>query len=221
MRPHRQYDGTLDRETAQVFVPTSYLNELVAEYSRRLPNNQRLKLFEAFSPHSYSNTRSLAGWRFEINMHHSLCASATPLTFFKADGTEMQVQPTSCLLHGVSSALQDVTTSNDFYWAPFQAPFPGVDGLLGDSNGNLFAVQAAIATDYKSPLRGLAQLWEQLRAPVRRGRKWHVVFFAPDRAAATRLISMKTHAGLAGEQLEYGGTVAGVWGCVLGQRYRV
>ncbi|KAI0750632.1 hypothetical protein C8Q80DRAFT_521611 [Daedaleopsis nitida] len=219
VRPSRRNNGTLNRLMADVFVPTDYLTSILVKYAARLTKIERLKLFETFSTHDY--TRTPAGSSLERDMHRRLSvytkAALAPPTFFQ-DGTEMQVQPSSRLLSGVLSSLQTVTASDDFYWFPAWdcADFPGVDGVLGDRDGNLFALQVAAEDDgesYRSPVQGLAKLWKELREDVRAGRKWHVVFFSDERDTAAALVQQYT--GLVNDELEYGGRVHGVWGCAL------
>ncbi|KAI0742035.1 hypothetical protein C8Q80DRAFT_1110187, partial [Daedaleopsis nitida] len=210
VRPKLHANGTLNRIESHVFPPTNRVTEILEQEVVQLSNARRLQLFESFSAHSF--TRTAAGWAHEMRMHHRLCTASSPLTFFRGAETK-DVQPSTRLLAGVLSSMASVKASDAFYWVPSQSTFPGVDGLLGDSDGNLFAMQATVANDHKGPEEGLALLWDQFKAGVRKARKWHVVFFAPDHDTATRLL--QKHAQLEGMRLGHGGTVDGVWGCVV------
>ncbi|KAI0742038.1 hypothetical protein C8Q80DRAFT_1357212 [Daedaleopsis nitida] len=179
----RLFPHTLNRVTC--VPPTNRVTEILEQEVVQLSNARRLQLFESFSAHSF--TRTAAGWAHEMRMHHRLCTASSPLTFFRGAETK-DVQPSTRLLAGVLSSMASVKASDAFYWVPSQSTFPGVDGLLGDSDGNLFAMQATVANDHKSPEEGLALLWDQFKAGVRKARKWHVVFFAPDHDTATRLL---------------------------------
>jgi len=95
----------------------------------------------------------------------------------------MNMPPSSHLLPGTLTALWRVDVK-DFYWVPSVTNFPGVDSVLGDSSGNLFTIQAAIADDHTSPTLGIKRVWEQLHPDVRTGRIWHYVIVTTTMVAA-------------------------------------
>ncbi|KAI0753426.1 hypothetical protein C8Q80DRAFT_1152126 [Daedaleopsis nitida] len=190
VRPLRGNNGELNRRRAQVFIPTDYLNGIVEENTIKLTNHERLKLFEAFSSHSY--TRPAAGWIHECAMHRHLCTGSNTIELFRGNKSKT-VQTTTRLLFGVLSSLKTVTALDDFYWAPNQTNFPGVD----------------------APKEGLKVLWEKFLGPIRKARKWHVVFICDSTDTARVLV--KKYNKLKGMELGSGGKLCGVWGCVIAQ----
>jgi hypothetical protein len=62
-------------------------------------------------------------------------------------------------MSGTITSLAGAEPYTSFYWKPSVANYPGVDGVLGDTGGNIYAVQATIAGDHTSPVQGLKKLW--------------------------------------------------------------
>ena len=87
------------------------------------------------------------------------------------------------ILPGTLGGLKSARDS-DFYWIPSVVTFPGVDSVLGDSNGNLFTFQATIADDHRSPEAGIKKVWAELLPEVRTRRVWHYVAVTKTEAEA-------------------------------------
>ena len=95
----------------------------------------------------------------------------------------MNMTPSTNILPGTLGGLKGARDS-DFYWVPSVVNFPGVDGLLGDSNGNLFTFQATIAVGHTSPEAGIKKVWAKLLPEVRTRRAWHYVVVTKTKAEA-------------------------------------
>lgn len=121
--------------------------------------------------------------------------------------------PTSTrLLPGTAAALKSTDVSDGFYWIPSVIDFPGIDGVLGDSKGNIYAVQATIADRLSSPNQGLQKIWDNLQPAARKRRLWHFVVVGKEQTAVDNIVN-----GFSGRS---GGLVIGsvkvqVWGCVI------
>ncbi|KAJ3890734.1 hypothetical protein GG344DRAFT_77597 [Lentinula edodes] len=104
------------------FIPTKYLGDILEKVLARMSHETTLQPFS-----SHFLTRTGVGSIFEQNMHrHSrMCSSGTALRNSNASHHMLMHPPTHLL--------------------------PGVDGVLGDTTGNLFALQATIADDHECP----------------------------------------------------------------------
>lgn len=93
------------------------------------------------------------------------------------------MQPSRRLLSGMPSGLQTVAIDESFYWVPSATnlTLPGIDAVLGGSDGNMYAVQATIAEEHG--------LWPHIRQLVQQGRTLHVVVVADKRDVARVLTS--------------------------------
>lgn len=193
-------------------VPTIHLSSIMNEGMTQLTNQKALELFKLFCSNSY--TRTSAGWAYEQRMHVSLCHGKNPLQIFR-NGDSKAITPSSKLLPGIISALKHVMAYPSFYWIPPQSNFPGINGVLSDSQ-NVFAVQATLANDHKSPWEGLKKVWQSFDRSVRTERVWHVVVFAETRESALQLVQKFSNdrkewtLGRAKVAVE-------IWGCVFPQ----
>lgn len=212
IRPHRKLsaNGDVTKSADGIpFIPTKVLSTIFESARIEMSNDKSLQLFKAFSSHSL--TRSAAGWLHEKRMHSRL-SSGEALIIFRGD--ESKEMPTSTqLLPGTASGIASSGSSDSFYWIPSVINFPGVDGVLGDIKGNLYAVQATIARDHKSPVDGLRLVWENVGQDLR-GRTWHLLVVADSESAAHRLVTLfskkVTNLTLGRERVR-----VEVWGCVL------
>jgi len=64
------------------------------------------------------------------------------------------------------------------------ANFPGVDGVLGDTDGHVYTIQATIAEDHDDPTDGIRKVWAQMNKEVRETRTWHSVVVVDDKQTA-------------------------------------
>ncbi len=199
-------------EAKQNFIPTPHLIDTLEELRQRLTNQQCLELFFALSTHAL--TRSAAGWVHEKSMHSRLTSGGYALSIFQGT-TQKEMKPSSRLLPGTLTGLKQVGFTDSFYWMPSVANFDGVNGVLGDEDGNVYTVQATIATEHKGPEKGIKKVWDKVHPAVRTRRTWHYVIVTDNKQAADayvkewskKLLNFKL--GLA--------THVQVWGCVLGQ----
>jgi hypothetical protein len=220
IRPHREpseEEGQIKigpSGEAIPFIPTKHLSEIFEEQRvAAVSNEQSLQLFYVFSSHAFARTS--AGWIHEQKMHRLLCSGGAPAPIFR-DGQEMGMSPSTNLLPGTVAGLESVGASNSFYWIPCVANFEGIDGVLGDTDGNIYAVQAITADDHRNPKGGLKRVWEKLRPGVRTRRTWHfVVVVAKDRTVAEKCVKQFSEE-LDGDSM-LGPPRVTVWGCVLPQ----
>jgi len=193
------------------FIPTPHLIEVLR---KAYTIQQSLDLFFALS------SRALrAGFVHENSMHSRLTSGGYALSIFQGTTenpiTQKEMKPSSRLLPGTLTALKQADVTDSFYWMPSVANFDGVDGVLGDEDGNVYTVQATIATEHKGPEKGIKKVWDKVHPDVRTGRTWHYVIVTDNRQAADAYVkewSKKLRnfkLGLA--------THVQVWGCVLGQ----
>ena len=171
-----------------------------------MPNEDALKLFSALSWHSL--TRTAAGWAHELKMHKYLSCWSPPLTITQTSGPASEMQPSSRLLRGTLDRLGEVKLNDAFYWIPSVINIPGVDSVLGQSDGKLFIIQATIADDHKSPKEGMNKVWQALGNDTRRRREWHLVIVTDTTGTAESLVN-KVSRDLIGFEVD-----VQVWGCV-------
>ena len=98
------------------------------------------------------------------------------------------MRPSATLVPGTLARLKNINALDSFYWMPSVINLPGVDGVLGDAQGNLFTVQATIANDHKSPADGIRKIWTGLATNVRRARTWHFVIVGKAPASVDMLV---------------------------------
>lgn len=119
--------------------------------------------------------------------------------------------PSGHLLPGTLASLRTVKFTDSFYWIPSATDFPGIDAILGDDYGNLYAVQATMDSEHESPAEGLKKVWSYFEPTVRQWRPWHSVIVAQTQQSAQHLVTTIS-AQLAGTTLPMPVTV---WGCIL------
>lgn len=217
IRPHRQYmqNGDIKSSaTCYPFIPTGFLAELFEKSRMKISNDASLALFETLSTHSL--TKGAVGWAHEMRVHRRLCSvTKGSLPIFRDDHTQ-SMSPSSNLLSGTESGLKhpDVLDSS-FYWMPSVINFPGIDSVLGDTDQNIYAVQATVADKHKSPVEGLQKIWNKLEPDARTHRSWHFVLVTDNRTTAEKL--MKDWSDL--KHFEVGHPKVeiplSVWGCVV------
>ncbi|KZW02392.1 hypothetical protein EXIGLDRAFT_829282 [Exidia glandulosa HHB12029] len=193
---------------ATLFVPTRFLSDMLHATRASLANADALTLFFCLSKHSL--TRTPAGWVHEQAVHTLLATGQTALTIERG-AVHQQLQPSSNLLHGTLAAMAGVRTSQSFYCIPAATNFPGVDGVLGDGQSNLYAVQATIAGDHKSPADGLVQLWSTVKAC--QDFTWHILFITIDHATADGHVA--TYQGNLSVGTGQASHIVTAWGCHL------
>jgi hypothetical protein len=178
--------------SCMAFIPTPHLLAIFEEQRKNKSTQESLELFSKLSLHSL--TRTTAGWLHERLMHESLAMGGAGLSIFQGvlpltappplPITRHMRPSTARLLPGNLAGLKEAGPSNSFYWIPTVANFPGVDGVLGDTDGNVYTVQATIAEDHNSPIDGIKKVWRHFPQEVRAQRIWHyVVVTASERDA--------------------------------------
>lgn len=125
------------------------------------------------------------------------------------------MHPSAHLVPGTAAGLKHISASEAFYWMPSVMNWEGIDGVLGDADNNIYAVQATIASDHSSPAAGLTRAWLGVDPSVRLSRRWHLVVVADTTANADKLVKHFS-SQLKGFKLGSGkGVCVKVWGCVL------
>ena len=175
-----------------------------------MQNENALKLFSALSWHSL--TRTSAGWLHEVAVHKRLSRGNLPLAIspvpIQATGTSSEMLPSSRLLQGTLQGLGEAKKDDSFYWIPSVVNFPGVDSVLGQSDGKLFVIQATIAGHHKSPEEGMKKVWTALNKDTRKGREWHCVIVTDTIRAAESFVNEFSK-----DLIGFTANVQ-VWGCV-------
>ncbi|KAF9524670.1 hypothetical protein CPB83DRAFT_819839 [Crepidotus variabilis] len=149
-------------------IPTSYLAEVFWNVRAQISNAQALSLFVTLSSHWL--TRTAAGWAHEQCMHAYMTGTGKPLSLLPSG----LLHPTTRMLSGTVNALSYVGGQDNFYWFPSVEDFEGVDALLGEKD-DIYALQATIVDEHRSPIQGLRKVWNAI-APVARLKKWHIVY---------------------------------------------
>ena len=179
-------------------IPTEHLAGILEEHRtqahKALTNDQSLAMFAHLSRHV--NTRSADARIVESRMHARLLVGTEHeerLRISKSVGSgvaEHWLEPVVKLLPGTLAALGNVGDSTSFYWIPLLASSPGIDAVLGDGKGRIFALQAATqnAEDHCSPVAGLRSLWSILRPEVRSACRLHMVVVADRQETADDLV---------------------------------
>ena len=192
-------------------IPTPHLVNIFEQYQRALQNHNSLRLFTSLSSHSF--TRTAAGWLYETQVHAYLSGDHTALRIFQ-DSTEGILRPSTRLLPGTLAGLQSAGVSGAFYWVPSVANLPGIDGVLGDGDGNLFTIQVTIAEDHSSPEKGIKRLWSELPSEVRNGHIWHFVVVTETKMEANKYIK-KFSQELRHFKPGHAQNIIQVWGCAF------
>jgi len=164
-----------------IFIPTPHPISIFEERRCKLANKESLKLFCALRSHAL--TRTPAGWSHEESMHRRLGMGGVALRIFRG-AVEKVIQPSTHLLPGTLAGLKKADISNSFYWIPSVANFPGVDSILGDTDGQVYIIQATISYDHKIPIVRIRKVWQQFSREVRTQRTWHYVVVTETRQAA-------------------------------------
>ncbi|KAE9410777.1 hypothetical protein BT96DRAFT_237712 [Gymnopus androsaceus JB14] len=203
-------NNVVSSSQSQFFILTKFLTDLFDNHRSKLENKTSLELFCAFASHSF--TRTAAGWLHEQNMHSRMCASGLALDIF-ADSKSMQMQPSSLLLSGTTASFNHRGVTRSFYWIPSAINFPGIDAVLRDRK-NLFALQASIANDHKTPLEGIQKVWKEASSTIQKNCTWHFVIIAENISTAKSLRA-KFLKELDGLMLGNARVPVQVWYCVL------
>lgn len=116
-------------------------------------------------------------------------------------------------MSGTITSLAGAEPYTSFYWKPSVTNYPGVDGVLGDTRGNIYAVQATVANDHTSPVEGLRKLWRDARG-LRSANAWHVVVVADTQETMVGNVA-KFSADMADKTFGRNKITMKVWGCVL------
>ena len=165
-------------DVIKVFIPTPRLISIFEEQRCKMENHRALELFRVLSSHAL--TRTATGWRYEMEVHKRLCTKAEPLHLYHR-GAKMDIHPSTNLLPGTLSGLEQVGQEEHFYWMPSSPNFPGVDSVLGSMFRRelvIFTIQATISSDHKSPAKGFKKVWEAVRQEIRERCTWHYVVVA-------------------------------------------
>jgi hypothetical protein len=100
-----------------------------------MENKESLLLFCALSSHAL--TRTAAGWAYERSMHERLGMGGADLSNLSRPyrGAHAAIHSSPPWQIGWP---QDANLKDSFYWIPSVANFPGVDGVLGDTDGHVY-----------------------------------------------------------------------------------
>jgi hypothetical protein len=169
------------QDLGKTFIPTPHLLALFEEQRRKMANKDSIQLFCALSSHAL--TRTAAVWAHEKLIHQRLGTGGADLSIFQGS-TEVHMRSSTRLLPGTLAGLKEANPKDSFYWIPSVVNFPGVDGVLGDTDGHVYIIQAIIANTHTSPELGIKKVWEQFRPEVRTSRTWHFVVIADTKQAA-------------------------------------
>ena len=199
---------SLGSDACSHFIPTPALIDIFEDAHQSMQNENALKLFSALSWHSL--TRTAAGWLHEVAVHKHLSRGNPPLAISPATGPSSEILPSSRLLQGTLQGLGEAKHDDSFYWIPSVVNFPGVDSVLGQSDGELFVIQATIARDHKSPEEGIKKVWGALNNDARTRRRWHFVIVT-DASGVPRQLMGKLSKDVRGLEL---GVPIRVWSCV-------
>ena len=150
-------------------------------------------------------------------MHRRLGEIGAALNIFGGtaeETAEETMQPSNHILPGTLAGLKRAGLNDSFYWMPSATNFPGVDGVLGDTDGHVYAIQATISEDHKDPNEGIKKVWGHLLPEVRTGRAWRYVVVAETRRDAEKYVD-EFKEKLSDFTLGQDRTRVQVWGCVL------
>jgi hypothetical protein len=182
----RTTKGSVTSDGGKRFIPTPHLLALFEDQRRKMENRKSLELFCALSSHALTRT---ASWAHEKSMHRRLGIGGADLSIFRGP-TEEHMRPSTRLLPGTLAGLKEAGSNDSFYWIPFMANFPGVDGVLGDTDGHVYTIQATIANTHTSPQQGIQKVWEQFRPEIRTSRTWHFVAITNSEQAADAYVEV-------------------------------
>ncbi|KAF6749584.1 hypothetical protein DFP72DRAFT_852446 [Ephemerocybe angulata] len=191
-------------------IPTVDLKELFDAQAATLEKKETFALFTAFSSHSH--TRTAAGWAYEQIVHKHLSSGGEALHISSAGSDKSRLmKPSTNLLPGTEAILKRTTPGTAFYWMPSIPNFPGIDSVLANDN-QIYVLQATIATDHTSPVKGLEDIFGKLKKLQPPHCQWHYVIIGQDKSTVENL------AAKASRQLQNGTDNLknmGVWVCVL------
>lgn len=129
------------------------------------------------------------------------------------------MRPSAELVPGTVDGLKHTGASKAFYWMPSVMTWEGIDGILGDTDNNLYAVQATIASEYRNHVKGLKQGWLAVDSSARASRHWHLVVVGADVGMVDGLV--KQYSGqLEGFKLGCDQGRVQVWSCVLEELFQ-
>ncbi|KAE9402129.1 hypothetical protein BT96DRAFT_991474 [Gymnopus androsaceus JB14] len=187
LRPH--HPGGVILGNGQLFIPTQYLWDIFETAWRQLKNRDSLKLFFLLSSHAL--TQSIAGWNLGMRMHEQMCSSRACIDLIPADDSEppLSITPSTNLVPGTLAGLNQLTDTF-FCWIPLVTNFPGIDGVLGNIEGNMFTVQCMIALEHSAPNEGISKTWWSVPSAIQKGRSWHHVVVLDNQSTAEQLMSM-------------------------------
>jgi hypothetical protein len=210
---HRRVQGSgkVQWESLQLLIPTQHLINTFEEGRNKMTNSRYLDLFCTLSSHAL--TRTATGWAHEKLMHERLVVGGGALIIFQGT-TESVMQPSRRLLPGTLAGLKQAGAHDSFYWMPSAANFNGVDSVLGDENGNVYTIQATIASAHTGPQEGIRKVWDHFNSAGRAGRTWHYVIVTNNQQDANKY-EEEWSQHLQNFTLGAAHNRVQVWGCVL------
>lgn len=206
----RRPRDAMDFETLASFIPTPYLSGKLETRCCQVANKERLQLFCALSSHAL--TRSPAGRQHEKLMHSHLGNGGVALEIFDATHRST-MQPSTYLLPGTLDGLKKAAASISFYWMPSAANLVGIDGVLGTPDGQVYLIQAAIASEHTNPEKGIRKVWSNINPKIRTG-IWNFVLVTDNELDALEYVRLYLE-GLHNLTLGEDHVHVQVWGCVL------
>jgi hypothetical protein len=207
----RRGKGSVSSDRGKTFIPTPHLLAIFERERLTKTRKEALELFYALSSHSL--TRGTAGWLHEKAMHNRLVMGTEGLSIFQ-DGKERLMRPSNNLLTGTLAGLKEAEPNSSFYWIPTATNFPGVDSVLGDTDGHVYTIQATIGDDHVSPDDGIKKVWAYFDPAIRTSRIWHYVVIADSKKAANAYLKHFSEE-LCNFTLGKARAPVQVWACVL------
>jgi hypothetical protein len=203
----RRRPGSVNFVDAEPFIPTPHLINIFEKHHHEIAYKESLLWSYALSPHAL--TKASADWAHEKLTHDRLGLDRAVLKIFR-DTSEKTIQPSSRLLSGTLTGLEKAGVSDSFYWIPSVVNIPGVDGVLGNTDGHVYTIQATLSNEPNSPIEGIKKVWAQFTPEVQTGRTWHHVVVTNTNSGAVANVE-KLLEPLSNLTLPF----VQVWGCVL------
>ncbi|KAE9389933.1 hypothetical protein BT96DRAFT_1066308, partial [Gymnopus androsaceus JB14] len=111
-----------------------------------------------------------------MRMHEWMCSSGARIDPIPSGGCTgaLSITPSTNLVPGTLAGLNQ-PKGTSFYWMPSVSNFPGIDAVLGDTDGNIFTVQCSIAMDHSAPNDGILKARQSIPSAIRNACSWHHV----------------------------------------------
>ena len=189
-------------------IPTAHLAGIFNLECRDLSSRDAVNVFEVLSMHS--TTRSPAGWLHEKNVHIQMIREGgQPHEIFRGKENAF-MEPARRLTFGPVEVFAEKLREKlrSLYWAPSDADFPGIDGVLVNAD-NIYVLQATVVEGHRSSIDGLQMIWKAVGEDVRKAFSWHFVVVTVEKTLAEK------YAREFERPLSRAGIQVSTWGCVV------